>query len=240
MELSTRDRFLNGKVVFHQPKSGYRFSIDAVILSHLASPEHDDTVIDLGTGCGVIPILLAFRHPGIRLIGVEIQDALATLAQKNVAENKMTDRIHILTKDMVDLSIAEIDGPVDLVVSNPPYRKLDSGRINADAQRAVARHELKINLNLLLVTARRLLRKSGRFVIIYPAGRIVDLLTNMRATGLEPKSLTMIHSTASSSARLVAVMGSNGGRPGLDVTPPIHLYRADGTYTRTVDAMFNP
>lgn len=240
MKLSTRDRFLNGKVVLHQPESGYRFSVDAVILSHLACPEHGDTVLDLGAGCGVIPILLGFRHPSIQVIGVEIQDALVDCAIQNIEENQMADRIRIIAKDMVTLSLTDIGTPVDLVVSNPPYRKLDSGRLNADSQRAMARHELKINLKSLLSTARRMLRKSGRFHIIYPCVRTVDLLTAMRATGLEPKSLTMIHSTASSPARLVAVSGINGGRPGLEVTCPLHLYNNDGTYTRTVEKMFNP
>ena len=240
MELSTRDRFLNGRIVLHQPKSGYRFSVDAVILSHLACPEPGETVIDLGTGCGVIAVLLAFRHPNIKLIGVEIQDALARLAQQNITENQMADRIRILTKDMAKLSLSDIGEPADVVVSNPPYRKLNSGRINPDAQRAVARHELKVNLGSLLDTARRLLRKSGRFVIIYPSVRTVDLLTGMHATGLEPKSLTMIHSTVSSPARLVAVTGISGGRPGLEVTPPIHLYHADGNYSIAIEKMFNP
>ena len=187
MESATRDHFFNGKVVLHQPRHGYRFSVDAVILSSLACPEPGDRVVDLGTGCGVIPILLAYRHPSVRVVGVEIQDALATFAMQNARENQMTDRIRILVKDMAELSLTDIGEPADLVVSNPPYRKMDSGRINADNQRAVARHELKINLNSLLRTARRMLRKSGRFIIIYPSVRTVDLLTAMRGTGLEPQ-----------------------------------------------------
>jgi tRNA1Val (adenine37-N6)-methyltransferase len=240
MECLTRDRFLDGQVMLHQPRSGYRFSVDAVILSHLACPEHGDTVLDLGTGCGVIPILLAYRHPSIQVVGVEIQDALVACAIQNVKENQMAQRIQILAKDMVQLSLNDIGAPVDVVVSNPPYRKLNSGRINADTQRAVARHELKINLDLLLSTARRMLRKAGRLVIIYPCVRAVDLISAMRSTGLEPKSLTMIHSNAGSPAQLVAVTGIKGGRPGLEVSCPLHLYNDDGTYTATVEKMFNP
>jgi tRNA1Val (adenine37-N6)-methyltransferase len=239
MASSTRDRFLNGKIVLNQPRSGYRFSIDAVILSHLACPQRGETVLDLGTGCGVVPILLAFRHPDIQLIGVEIQACLASFARQNVEENRMADRIRIVAKDMATLSLTDIGGPVDLVVTNPPYRKLDSGRINADAQRAVARHELKIDLALLLHTARRMLRKSGRVVVIYPSVRTVDLVTTMRATGLEPKALTMIHSTASSPARLIVITGIDGGRPGLEVNAPVHLYDDDGSYTPSIEEMFN-
>jgi tRNA1Val (adenine37-N6)-methyltransferase len=240
MEPLTRNHFFNGKVVLHQPQSGYRFSIDAVILSHLACPQPGESVLDLGTGCGVIPILLAFRHPDLLLTGVEIQASLASLARQNVEENQMAERIRIVEGDMAKLSLTDIGGPVDLVVTNPPYRKLDSGRINADAQRAVARHEIKINLAVLLLTARRMLRKAGRVAIIYPSVRTVDLLTTMRSVGLEPKTLTMIHSTVSAPARLIAVTGNHGGRPGLAINAPIYLYRDDGSYTHAVEKMFSP
>ena len=240
METLTSDHFFNGNIVLDQPASGYRFSIDAVILSHLACPDAGETVLDLGTGCGVIPIMLAFRHPDIRVIGVEIQAFLSTLAQQNVAANRMTHRIRIVEKDMGQLSPADIGGPVDLVVSNPPYRRRGSGRINADSQKAVARHELRVDLETVLLTAWRMLQPGGRFSIIYPSVRTVDLVAAMRATGLEPKSLTMIHSRPASSARLVAMTGVKGGRPGLEAGPPLYLYHDDGTYTRDVEAMFSP
>ena len=239
MEPLTRDHFFNGNIVLTQPKSGYRFSIDAVILSHLVRPATGETVLDLGTGCGVIPIMLAFRHPDIHVIGVEIQPSLSRLARQNVTDNRMADRVRIVDKDMGKLSLSDIGGPVDQVVTNPPYRKLDSGRINADSQRAVARHELKIDLQTLLLTARRMLNQSGRFSLIYPSVRTVDLVAAMRSTGLEPKTLTMIHAKPASPARLVAITGIKGGRPGLEVGPPLHLYHYDGTYTRALEAMFS-
>ncbi|MFO7715041.1 tRNA1(Val) (adenine(37)-N6)-methyltransferase [Desulfosarcina sp.] len=239
MQPLTHDRFFNGNIILNQPKSGYRFSIDAVILAHLAGPAPGETVLDLGTGCGVIAIMLAFRHADIQVIGIEIQPELASLARQNVADNRMTDRIRIMGKDMIDLSPTDIGGPVDLVVTNPPYRKRESGRINPDNQRALARHELAIDLESLLLTARRLLRKSGRITIIYPSARAVDLMAAMRATGLEPKTMTLIHASAASSARLVAITGIKGGRPGLETGPPLTLYRMDGAYTRAVEAMFS-
>jgi tRNA1Val (adenine37-N6)-methyltransferase len=239
MESLTRDHFFDGKIVLNQPESGYRFSIDAVILSHLVRPSPGETVLDLGTGCGVIPIMLAFRHPEIRVIGVEIQPDLSRIARRNVADNHLSDRIRLVGKDIKTLSLVDIGGPVDTVVTNPPYRKLESGKINADSQRAVARHELKIDLEAVLLTAWRMLRRSGRLFIIYPSVRTVDLLAAIRSSGLEPKNLTMIHSKPESPARLVAVTGVKGGRPGLDVVPPLHLYHEDGTYTRAIETMFS-
>ena len=237
MESLTRDHFLNGNIILNQPKSGYRFSVDAVILSHLVRPAPGETVLDLGTGCGVIPIMLAFRHPDIQVVGVEIQPSLARLARQNVANNQMAERVRIVAKDMRELSLTEIGESVDRVVTNPPYRKLDSGRINADSQRAVARHELKIDLETVLLTAGRMLSTSGQFSIIYPSDRTADLVAVMRSTGIEPKNMTMIHSKASSPARLVAISGIKGGRSGLVVGPPLCLYHEDGTSTRALEAM---
>lgn len=239
MESLTRDTFFNGNIVLNQPKSGYRFSIDAVLLAHLAFEQSGHTVLDLGSGCGVIPIMLAYRSPLRHIIGVEIQPGLCNFARSNVAANKMSGRIHILEKDMRRLEPVEVNGPVDLVVSNPPYRKLGSGRINVDSQRAVARHEVEVDLETVLTTAGRLLKKSGRFCIIYPSSRLVDLVATMRATRLEPKFLTMIHSRASSSARLVAVTGVKDGRPDVEIGPSLTLYHDDGSYTKTVTAMFS-
>jgi len=239
MEPLTRDHFFNGKIVLNQPRSGYRFSIDAVILAHLAEPPADGIVLDLGTGCGVIPILMAYRNPGLAAVGVEIQPSLAAAARENVTANGMSERVRILEKDMDRLKLADIGGPVDLVVSNPPYRKLNSGRINAHSQKAIARHEIKVDLKTMLATARSVLNLAGRFCVIYPAVRTVDLFAAMRANGLEPKRLTMVHSTAASPARLVTVVGIKGGKPGVEVDAPLYLYRKDGTYTRAVQEMFS-
>ena len=238
MDPLTHGHFFNGAIVLNQPAAGYRFSIDAVILAHLAGPLATESVLDLGTGCGVIPIMLAYRHPGVRVTGVEIQPALAAAARQNVADNRMSDRVRILEADMRSLTVADTAGPVDLVVSNPPYRRLQSGRINAHDQKAIARHEIKIDLEGLIAAADRLLGLAGRFCAIYPAVRTVDLLTVMRASKIEPKRVTVIHSQPNSAAQLVVVSGNKGGRPGVEVAPPLYLYRADGTYTRSVEAMF--
>lgn len=239
MEPLTCDHFFNGNIVLNQPRSGYRFSIDAVILAHLAGPPTEGTVLDLGTGCGVVPIMMAYRNPGLRVIGVEIQPSLAAVARENVAANGMSERIRILEKDMGRLVLADIGGPVDLVVSNPPYRKLNSGRINPHSQKAIARHEIKVDLKTVLATARSVLNLAGRFCVIYPAARTVDLLAALRTGGLEPKRLTMIHSTPASPARLVAVTAIKSGGPELEVDPPLYLYNEDGTYTRAAQAMFS-
>jgi len=239
MQMLTRDTFFNGHIALHQPKKGYRYSVDAVLLVHLTIEQPGTTILDLGTGCGVIPIMLAYRCPSRFVVGVELQAELATIARLNVKANQMEDRVRIIEKDMCQLGHEEIKKPFDLVVSNPPFRKVGSGRINADSQRALARHELKMDLETLLGTTRRFLKKAGRFCIIYPSTRSVDLLSAMRAAAIEPKFITMIHAGLSSPAKLIAVTGIKDGNPGLEIGSPLFLYNKNGTYTETVATMFS-
>lgn len=235
--LLTVDTFFNGRILVKQHRFGYRFSIDAVLLAAHVMPRPGDTVIDLGTGCGIIPLILAYRYPQIKIYGIEIQQRLAALAMTNVRENRMEDRISVLCMDMKELKRSSIAEPVRLVVSNPPYRKAESGRINPDQERAVARHEIKATLFDVLDTARRMLDISGRFAGIYPAQRTADILTQMRSSGIEPKSVRMIHSSPNTEAVLILVQGIRGGRPGTKIAAPLVIYREDGSYTDEVNKM---
>ena len=240
MKEVSSDSFFNGRIRIRQNRSGYRFSIDAVLLACHAGPRPADRVLDLGTGCGIIPLIMAFRNPGIQVYGIEVQEELSDLAALNVRENRMQERITILCKDMQALKADMIAGLVDLVVCNPPYRKSNSGRRNPDHQRAVARHEIKASLFDVILTAQRLLRVAGRFVVIYTAERTAELLTQMRADRIEPKMLRCIHSDRHSEAKLVLVEGVKGGRPGIRIEPPLILYDHTGAYTPEVTRMFEP
>lgn len=234
---STNDSFFNGQLKVAQPISGYRYSIDAVILADFPSPKPGEHLIDLGTGCGIIPLILACRYPDVAITGVEVQMELAQFAQKNVIDNKMQDRIQILHYDIRQLRLQETHEPVDWIVSNPPYRRADSGRVNPNTQRALARHEININLEQLLSSVRRLLKTGGRFGIIYPGERLVELLSKMRTAGIEPKSLRCIHSKEGQPAKLVLVHGIMGGKSGLKITPPLVVYQEDGQYSESVQKM---
>lgn len=236
----TTDTFFNGRVRVNQDRSGYRFSIDAVLLAYYARPRPDDKIIDLGTGCGIIPVILAHRHPGITLYGIEVQKTLAEIATLNAKENRMSDRITIIEKDLKLLESRMVFGPVDLVVSNPPYRRVRSGRINSDPQRAVARHEITATLLDVVQAAHRVLRNSGRLVMIFPAERIIDLICQMRSSSIEPKHLQMVYSEIDMGAKLVLIEGRKGGRPGMKVAPPLTIYHQDGSYTDAVLKMFAP
>jgi len=236
----TEDTFLNGGITILQHREGYRFSIDAVLLAAFSAPGAKDRIVDLGTGCGIIPLILGQRHPAVSITGIEVQPELAALAAQNVEANGMKDRVTIICGDMKLLSIQAVSGPVDLVISNPPYRKSRSGRVNPHPQRALARHEILATLQDVAAAAARLLGIGGGFAIVYPAERITDLLTNLRSTGIEPKHIQTVHAKDHDPARLVLVSGIKGGRPGATVHEPLVIYQPNGTYTETVQAMLAP
>ena len=240
MKSKTPDTFLNGRIKVKQDRSGYRFSIDSILLACYAKLRPGDKVLDLGTGCGIVSLILAYREPNLKIFGIEVQKELADIAVSNVEENHMGDIINILCNDMKELKNDMLSGPVDLVVSNPPYWKAESGRINPDMQRAVARHEIKVSLDDITATVRRVLRTAGIFVTIYSAERITDLLTHLRSAGIEPKFLRMIHSDIKTEAKLVLVEGIKGGRPGVKIGPPLIIYDEKGDYTQEVEEMFSP
>jgi len=233
----TADTFLNGRIRVRQNRSGYRFSIDAVLLAHHIMPREGDTVLDLGTGCGIIPLIIAICHPNVRIYGVEIQKGLADIAALNVKENQMDDRITILCRDMKTLTCENISGPVNLAVSNPPYRKADSGRVNPNNERAIARHEISATLSDVIETARRMLSASGKLITVYPAERMADLLTYKRSAGIEPKFIRMIHSGQNTEAKLFLSEGIKGARPGMKVGPPLVIYSENGDYSDEVKQM---
>ena len=234
----TSDTFFDGKIRVMQYRRGYRFSIDAVLLAHHAAPRPREKVLDLGAGCGIISLIMGSRRSDLKIYAVEVQTELADLAATNVHQNHLEDRIDVVCTDMKLLTRQMTSGPFDLIVSNPPYHKPGSGRINPDAQRAVARHEIKASLADVLQATRRMLRTAGRFVTIFTANRTTDILTQMRNEQIEPKILRMIHSNRDADAGLVLIEGLKGGRPGLKVAPPLFVYDEKGDYTAEVQQMF--
>ncbi len=240
MKPVTTDTFFNGRMTVFQPRDGYRFSIDAILVADFMGCKDGQTILDLGTGCGIIPLILAFRYPALKIYGVEIQAGLASVAAQNVRGNNLEDRVHILQQDLKRLTLNRVPVPVHHVVCNPPYRRVDSGRINPDPEKAGARHELFAQLEDFVAAAARMLQLSGRLTCVYPATRLADIIAHMRAAHLEPKRLCTVHSKAGAEARLILITGVKGARPGLQVEPPLIIYTPNGAYTETVARKFEP
>lgn len=213
------DRFLDGQLRVIQSVDGYRFSIDAIFLAEFVTIRPGDTVVDLGTGCGIIPIILFLTKPVGRAIGLEIQKELAFQAVRNARLNRLDHRLDIVRGDIRRPPLA--CACANVVVCNPPYRKIKSGRINPDARRAVARHELLTSIHDILHAGAYLLKKKGRIALIYPAGRLTDILVRLRQIQLEPKRIQLHYPDLDSGAKLALIEAMRGGRPGLEVLPPL-------------------
>ena len=199
----TLDSFLNGKLQIIQKKKGYRFSIDAVLLSQFVRVRRNERVIDLGTGCGVLPLLLSQTTKAHSFAGVEIQEELAARAKKNVILNRLEDRISIVRRDFRELKEVYPPGSFHIVLSNPPYRKDWTGRVNPSMEKAIARHEIKGTLEDLISIASYLLPPRGRVYLIFPAWRTVDLLVALRRAKLEPKRMQFVHPRIDEQAKFV-------------------------------------
>jgi len=215
----TIDPFMDGRLRLIQSKIGYRFSIDAILLADFVTIKKHDTVIDLGTGCGVIPLSLLMSKPLKRIYCLEIQPKLASQAIRNAKINNLNDRMSVILGDMRHLPFPPCS--VNVVVCNPPYRKKESGRINPDRQKAIARHEIFASIDDIIQAARYLLGTKGRLSLIYPSERVTDLITKLRKTDFEPKKIRIIYPDMDSNAKLVLIEAWAGGKSGLTILPPL-------------------
>jgi tRNA1Val (adenine37-N6)-methyltransferase len=233
----TLDTLFDGKVRILQSRAGYRFSLDALLLAHFVTIKGREKIVDLGTGNGAIPLVLAYLHPSVTLTGVELQPAMIKRARRNVQLNGLQRRIQILSGDVRAGERLAAAATFDVAVCNPPYRKPNSGRISPNDERQIARHETQSELGDFLRTGAFLLRAKGRMAIVYSAERCIDLLSAMREARIEPKRMRMVHSFAGVEASLVLVEGVKGGRSGVEVLAPLTIYLRGKEYTKEVAAM---
>ncbi|MGE5840602.1 MAG: tRNA1(Val) (adenine(37)-N6)-methyltransferase, partial [Deltaproteobacteria bacterium] len=176
-------------------------------------------VLDLGAGCGIISLLLLLEKPAAYALALEIQQSLADQAVRNASLNGVTNRMGVL---LADLRRPPFREPIaDVVVCNPPFRRPGSGRINPDLQRAIARHEIMASLNDILSAASAVLKPNGRLALIYPAGRLVDLLVRMSAFKIEPKRIQVLYPSVAEESKLVLVEGVRDGKGGARILPPL-------------------
>jgi tRNA1Val (adenine37-N6)-methyltransferase len=237
MNDETLDTIFGGKLRLFQSRSGYRFSLDALLLGHFITLRKRDRVIDFGTGNGIIPLVLARLHSQVSITGVEFQPAMAERATRNVELNGLESRIRIQQGDVRRVDGVAPPASFDVAVSNPPYRRLGSGRISANDEKQISRHEIHGELEDFLGAAAYLLRTKGRISLIYLPERAVDLLSSMRRRRLEPKRLRMVHSRPDTAASLLLVEGIKDGRAGMEILPPLIVYRRNKRYSEEVAAM---
>ena len=215
-----------------QANEGYRFSVDAILLEDFITAKPLEKGIELGTGSGIISILLAKRLENTEITAVEIQEALTERATRNIELNDLKEKINVLSMDMRDLRKEFPANSFDFVFSNPPFRKPETGRISTDKERAIARHEIEINLPDLVSTAAYLLKHNGRFYMIYHPFRLAELVSLLRESRLEPKRMRFVHSRQGEEAKMVMIEAVKMGGIWLKIDPPLYLYENGSDYTQ--------
>lgn len=224
----TIDNLSIGNLQLIQAEKGYRFSLDPVLLSRFVRVSEGARVIDLGTGSGIIALLLGRISAARELIGVELQPDLAERAIRNIELNRLAGKIRIVAGDLRQIREFFPAAQTDLVVTNPPYRKPEAGRISPADERAAARHELAGGLSDFVAAAAWLLKNGGRFALIYLAERLPEILLELEKQGIAPKRLRMVHPRQQEPAKMVLIEGRKAGRPGLEVERPLFIYQGEG------------
>lgn len=215
------------------------FGTDAVLLSSFANVRKGHTVIDLGTGCGVIALLLAGRTEARKIIGIEIQSAVANMARRSVELNGLQGRIEIVNMDLKDAAKNLGCGIADSIVCNPPYGKYDGGlHSTSDAQR-IARHEVACTLEDCVTAAEKLLKNGGRAAFIHQSDRFMELLNLLQKHHLEPKRIRMIQPRPDRAPNLMLVEGIKQGKSGVVWLPPIIIREINGEYTEELLRMYH-
>ncbi len=237
----TEDSLFGGRLVCRQHRGGYRFSVDSVLLAHFPDPARGAKILDLGSGCGIISLVLAYRHPTVALLAVEIQPQLAALARENVAANGLAERVAVRCQDFRETPPPYEAGSFDLVVCNPPFYRIGSGRRNPGDEQALARHEVNADLEAVVRAAAYGLKTRGRFACVYPAARAATLLYELKRQKLEPKRLQVVHSYPGDCGRLVLVEAVRFGGEQLVVLPPFFVYtEPNGPFSPEMSRCYQP
>lgn len=227
----TRDTILGGRLALIQPKHGYRFSVEAILLGRFARAGRRDRVLELGAGCGVISIMLAAIHRPREVVAIEIQPELAEMISRNATMND-SDSVRAICADLRQKRIAGVEpASFDLVIANPPYRATSTGRENPDRGRRLARSESSATLDDFVRAARRYARHGGRVAFVFTARRSAELISAMRAKKLEPKRIRFVHPRIGSPASVIMIEARVGGGIETAIEPPLILYDSPGIYT---------
>ena len=214
-----------------QRKGTFCFGMDAVLLSGFAVVKPGERALDLGTGTGIIPILMEAKTKASNLVGLEIQPESADMAQRSVELNHLEKKIRIVTGDIREASSIFGAATFDVVTSNPPYMTEHHGITNEKSPKAIARHELLCTLEDVICQAAKLLRPGGSFYMVHRPFRLVDIMVLMREYHLEPKRMKLVYPYIDKDPNMVLIEGLRGGRPRMTVEKPLIVYKEPGVYT---------
>lgn len=231
------DLHRNGYVIIQDPEK-FCFGVDAVLLSDFAKVKKNEVALDLGTGTGIIPILLAAKTNAKKIIGLEIQSECVEMARRSVAMNNLQERISIDEGDIKNLAELYKPSSINVITTNPPYIHKSGGILNEYTPKAIARHELLCTLDDIISGASKLLTFGGRFYMIHRPYRLVDIFVTMRTYNIEPKVIRFVHPFAYKDPTMILVEGVRSGNSELKVMPPLIIYESQGVYTEEVHRIY--
>ena len=220
----------NGYYIIQNPKK-FCFGMDAVLLSGFARVKKQEMALDLGTGTGIIPILLEAKTQGAHFTGLEIQPESADMARRSVAYNHLEDKINIEIGDIKDASRQFGASSFHVVTANPPYMTGQHGLTNPNEAKAIARHEILCRLEDVIRESARILKPQGHFFMVHRPFRLAEIMVLMHQYGLEPKRMQLVYPFIDKEPNMVLLEGLRGGNPRITVEKPLIVYREPGIYT---------
>ncbi len=218
-----------------QNEKGFCFGIDSVLLSDFAKNiRKGSKVLDLGTGTGIIPILLCGKTNLSKVIGVELQEEVADMAKRSSKLNNLEDRFEILNENILNLNKIYENQTFDTIVTNPPYKKVGSGIINDDERKIISRHEITASLEDFIKISKDLLKDKGEFYMVHRPERLVDILSLLRKYKIEPKEMRFVYSNINKPPKLVLIKGIKNAKQYLKVDKNLYIYDDKGNYTEEI------
>lgn len=243
MELKENERIddleLNNLKII-QNKNGFCFGMDSVLLSDFAKNIKPNTkVIDLGTGTGILPILLSAKTKASKIVGIEIQEDVANMANRSVELNNLQNRLEIICENIKNLKNVYETNSFDAIVTNPPYKTKGTGGINELKSKLISRHEITADLEDFISISSYLLKDQSNIYMVHRPERLVDILSIFRKYKLEPKELKLVQPNCGKAPNLVLIKATKNAKPFLKIDKTLYIYKSDGTYTEELLKIYN-
>ena len=243
MELKENERiddleYKNLKII--QNKKGFCFGIDSVLISDFAKDVKNNSVgADLGTGTGIIGILLCAKTKIKKIYGIEVQSDVADMAKRSIRMNGLEDKFEILNLNIKNINENIKKESLDFIVTNPPYKKIETGKVNENEYKYISRHECSANLEDFIKTSKYLLKDKGTLYMVHRPERLVDLMELMRKYKIEPKKIRFVYSSLNKEACLVLIKAVKNAKQFLRVEQPLIIYNNKGEYTDEIYKIYN-
>lgn len=222
-----------------QNKKWFCFGIDSVLLANFAKNiKKDSYVLDLGTGSGIMPTLLCGKTKLKKVVGIEIQKDVCDMAKRSIELNKINEEFEIICDSILNLNKYFEKQTFDVVITNPPYKKKNTGIINPDEPKMIARHEITANLEDFIRVAKDMLKDKGEFYMVHRPERLVDIFELMRKYKIEPKEIRFIFSNKKEEPKMVMIKGVKNAKSFLKIYPNLYIYEEDGKYTEEIKNIY--